>query len=212
MKEDLLFINDKHESTAQIILDRLLEKQTEKYIVAVSGESESGKSEISHCLGRLLRKKGIKCKIINMDSFYLIPAEERRAWRQKHGVESIGCKEYDWKTIDRVISDYKKGKKSTLPYYDVISMQMDELSTDFKNIDILIINGLYSIKTREADLKVFVEVSYKDTADIQLRKNLETIDEWRLKELEREHEVIQLIKEEANFFVDLDTSLKMYHL
>lgn len=170
MKEDLLFINDKHESTAETILEKVLEIKKEKCIVAVSGESESGKSEISYCLGRLLRKKGIKCKIINMDSFYLIPAEERRAWRQKHGIKSIGFKEYDWKTIDRILSDFRKNRKSTMPFYDVISIQTDELVTDFKDIDILIVNGLYSIKIKEADLKVFIEVSYKDTTSVQVKK------------------------------------------
>lgn len=212
MKEDLLFINDKHESTAETILEKVLEIKKEKCIVAVSGESESGKSEISYCLGRLLRKKGIKCKIINMDSFYLIPAEERRAWRQKHGIKSIGFKEYDWKTIDRILSDFRKNRKSTMPFYDVISIQTDELVTDFKDIDILIVNGLYSIKIKEADLKVFIEVSYKDTTSVQVKKENETVDEWRIAELDQEHEVMESLKGEASFFVDLDTSLKMYHL
>lgn len=212
MKEDLLFINDKHESTAETILEKVLEIKKGKYIVAVSGESESGKSEISYCLGRLIRKKNIRTKIINMDSFYLVPSMERRAWRQKHGVDSIGYKEYDWKTIDRVIADFQQGKKSTLPFYDVISMQSDTLTTDFKDVDILIINGLYSIKVSDADLKVFIEVSYKDTTDVQQKKKNETMDDWRITELKREHDVIQSLKDEANFFVDLDTSLKMYHL
>lgn len=212
MKEDLLFINKKHEATAETILEKVLKEKKEKYIIAISGESESGKSEISHCLGRLLRKKEIKTKIVNMDSFYKIPAEERREWRQKHGVESIGYEEYDWKAIDKVISDFQKGNKSSMPFYDVISRQLDTLTTDFSDIDILIINGLYSIKAKGVILKVFVEVSFEDTKDVQQKKEMETMDEWRLVELKREHEVILTLRDEANFFVDLDTSLNMYHL
>jgi uridine kinase len=212
MKEDVLFINKHHESTAQTIFQKVLEEHTDKYIIAVSGESESGKSEISHVLGRLLRKKGIHTKILNMDSFYKIPPLDRRAWRQKHGVESIGYNEYDWKTIERVIKDFKSGSKSEMPYADVISNQIDRLITDFKNIELLIINGLYSIKVKEADLKIFIEVSYTDTTNQQKLKDIEEMDEWRMKELEREHEVIESIKNEANYFVDLETSLKMYHL
>lgn len=212
MKEDLLFINKKHEATAETILEKVLEEKKEKYVIAVSGESESGKSEISHCLGRLLRKKEIRTKIVNMDSFYKIPAEKRREWRQKHGVNSIGYEEYDWKTIDKVISDFKNGIKSTMPFYDVISRQSDTLTTDFKDIEILIINGLYSIKAKGSDLKVFIEVSYEDTQDVQQKKDMETLDEWRIVELKREHEVMLTLKDEATFFVDLDTSLNMYHL
>ncbi|MCB2220075.1 MAG: uridine kinase [Bacteroidetes bacterium] len=212
MKEDVLFINKHHESTAQTIFEKVVEERTDKYIIAVSGESESGKSEISHVLGRLLRKKGIRSKIINMDSFYKIPPLERRAWRQKHGVKSIGYNEYDWKTIERVIRNFKAGSVSEMPYGDVISNQIDRLTTDFSEIELLIINGLYSIKVKEADLRIFIEVSYKQTTDLQIRKDMEEMDEWRLKVLQREHEVIKSIKDEANYYVDLDTSLNMYHL
>lgn len=212
MKEDILYIQPKHESTAQTIFDKVINERTPKYIVAISGESESGKSEISHCLGKLLRKKGIRTKILNMDSFYLIPPLERRAWRQKHGIKSIGYSEYDWEAIDRVIGDFKAGKASEMPYTDVISLQVDRLITDFSEVEVLIINGLYSIKVADAMLKIFVEVSYEDTTEVQRRKEMETLDAWRMKELKREHEVIEKLKAEANFFVDLDTSLKMFHL
>lgn len=212
MKEDLLFINKQHESTAQTIFEKVMEERREKYIIAVSGESESGKSEISHVLGRLLRKKGVRAKIINMDSFYRVPPLERRAWRQKHGVESIGHNEYDWKTINRIIHEFKAGSVSDMPYADVISNQLDRLTTDFSEIELLIINGLYSIKVKEADLKVFIEVSYEETTGTQRRKDIEEMDAWRMKELQREHEVIETIRGEANYFVDLDTSLKLYHL
>lgn len=212
MKEDVLFINKHHESTAQTIFEKVMEERTDKYIIAVSGESESGKSEVSYVLGRMLRKKGIHTKILNMDSFYKIPPLERRAWRQKHGVESIGYSEYDWKTIERVIKDFKAGNTSEMPYSDVISNQIDRLITDFKDIELLIINGLYSIMVNKADLKIFIELSYKETTNQQLKKDIEEVDEWRMKELEREHEVIESIRGEANYFVDLDTSMNMYHL
>jgi uridine kinase len=212
MKEDILYINKKHEATALNIFDRVVQERSDKYIVAISGESESGKSEISFCLGKLLRKKGIRTKIINMDSFYKVPPLKRRAWRQKHGIQSIGYDEYNWKTIRRVIQDYQNGKVSEMPYTDVISNQMDTLITDFSEIELLIINGLYSIKVKQAMLKVFIEVPYKETQNIQRLKDMEELDDWRMKELDREHEVIESIKGEANFFVDLDTSLDMYHL
>lgn len=212
MKEDILFIQPKHESTAQTIFDKVINERQPKYIVAISGESESGKSEISYCLGRLLRKTGIRTKILNMDSFYHVPPMERRAWRQKNGVKSIGYKEYDWDKIDDVLLAFKEGRTSVMPYTDIISLQVDMLKTEFDEIDMLIVNGLYSIKIKDAQLKVFIEVSFEDTKDVQVRKDMETLDDWRMKELKREHEVIESIKGEANYFVDLDTSMKMYHL
>ncbi len=212
MKEDVLFINKNHTITAEVILNKVLEERTDKYIIAISGESESGKSEISHYLGILLKKKGVKSKIINMDSFYLVSPDERRKWRQEKGIKSIGYNEYDWKTVDQVIGDYKSGSKSKMPFVDVISNQIDTLETDFKDIEILIINGLYSIKVKDAALKVFIEVTFEDTTEVQKQKEIEEIDDWRMKELKQEHKVIESLKGEANYFVDLGTSMKMYHL
>jgi hypothetical protein len=59
---------------------------------------------------------------------------------------------------------------------------------------------------------VFIEVSYEDTKEVQQKKDMETLDEWRIVEFKREHEVMLTLKNEANYFVDLDTSLNMYHL
>jgi len=40
----------------------------------------------------------------------------------------------------------------------------------------------------------------------------EQIDEWRMKVLEKEHEVALSIKKHADFYVDLDTSMDLFHL
>jgi uridine kinase len=110
------------------------------------------------------------------------------------------------------VNDFRKGATSSLPSVDLVTLQVDELVTDFKNIDILIISGLYSVMLEGADLKVFVELTYKETFKEQLAEKKEELDEFRMRVLEREHQVVQSLKPLAGFYVDYDNSLEAFHL
>jgi len=212
MLNDIIYINQKHEEAADAIYIKMAPEIHEKYIVTISGEVASGKCEIAQVLARKLKKEGKRAKILHMDDYYLVPPEERTAWRQKHGIDSIGYDEYDWKRINRNVKDFKEGKKSSIPSVDLVTLQVDEIITDFSSIDILIISGLYSIMLDVSDLKVFVELTYKETIKEQLAEKKEELDEFRLKVLEREHKVVQSLKPLAGFFVDYDNSLEAFHL
>jgi len=212
MKENLLFIDETHKKAASRIFDYLEKIRKPKMLVAIAGEVRSGKTEISNLLGSLYRDHNVKCKIINIDSFYKIPPEERRAWRKKHGIKQVGKEEYDWKAIDQVVDDFRNNRVSAMPYVDVITRQVDQLTTDFNGIEILVINGIYSIITKGVDLRVFIEVPYHKTLKEQEMSGNEQIDEWRMKVLEKEHEVALSIKKHTDFFVDLDTSMDLFHL
>ena len=50
MLGDVLLIEKKHEDAAQTILERVLKERKEKYMVAIAGESGSGKTELAHVL------------------------------------------------------------------------------------------------------------------------------------------------------------------
>jgi len=152
MKENLLFINETHKRAAARIYDYTENVRKPKMLLAIAGEVRSGKTEISNLLGSLYRDNDVKCKVINIDSFYKIPPEERREWRKKHGIKQVGKEEYDWKAIDKVVDDFKKNRVSTMPYVDVLTKQVDQLITDFNGIEILVINGIYSIITKDVDL------------------------------------------------------------
>ncbi len=211
MLNEILLLNNKHEKAAQTILDRIMPEYSRKYIIAISGEVETGKSEVAHMLGRLLKKKNIKVKMLYMDSYYKIPPTERTQWRKEHGIEKVGFEEYDWQTINDNIDAFLKDEKATMPCVDLFTGQIDHLITDFKEIDILIIAGLYSMKVERANLRVFIESTYKETMDIQKITGKEELDEFRMKVLEQEHKVVQSLKPLADFYLDFETSSEIFH-
>ena len=99
MLGDVLLIKDEHKVVAKEIAQIMLQKRKEKMIVAISGESGSGKSELSHCLARELKINGICAKVLHADNYYKIHPLERTEWRKNNGIESVGLNEYDWETL-----------------------------------------------------------------------------------------------------------------
>ena len=107
MLEDVLLITDKHRKAATVIVEEVLKKKTDKYIVAISGESGSGKSELTHVVAKEMRKHGIFAKPIHIDNFYNTLPLQRTKWRIDNGIEKVvGLGEYKWAEINRVVDDF----------------------------------------------------------------------------------------------------------
>lgn len=210
MLGDVLLINDLHKAAAKTIMKRVLAEKKEKekadpdykYVIAISGESGAGKSELSHSLALLLKSRGIRVKVLHTDNYYIVPPLLRKEWRMTNGIESVGLDEYDWSLVNRNIRDFKENRETIMPCIDIIPDQIDKLVTDFRKIHLLVIDGLYAINTEEVDLRVFIELTYHETKMSQLMRGKEPSDTFRLQVLEREHINVQSLKNKADLLVN----------
>jgi len=203
MLGDVLLIEEKHRNAGNDIVNRILKVRRDKFIVGISGESGSGKTELAHVVARGLRKQGIMAKPIHIDNYYITHPLERTDWRKKHGIENVvGYDEYDWDTIYRNINDFKESKVTSMPCVDLVTEQVDTLITDFDGIDMLIIDGLYAIKTEGIDLRVFIELTYHETKKAQITRGKEPQNEYRMAVLEQEHKMVQSLKKSADLLVN----------
>jgi len=202
MLGDVLLIEDKHRVAGEAIIQKILEKKKDKFIIGISGESGSGKSELAHVIAKGLRKHGIMAKPIHIDNYYRIHPLERTEWRKKNGIENVvGYGEYDWDKIYRNIDDFKNNRKSDMPCVDLVTEQVDQLTTDFNGIDMLVVDGLYAIKTEGVDLKVFLELTYHETKKAQVVRGKEPQNEYRMAVLEQEHRMVQALKPKADILI-----------
>jgi len=202
MLGDVLLIEDKHRNAGEAIIQKILERKKDKFMIAISGESGSGKSELAHVIAKGLRKHGIMAKPIHIDNYYRIHPLKRTEWRKKHGIENVvGYGEYDWDAIYQNIGDFKNNRKSTMPCVDLVTEQVDQLTTDFNGIDMLVIDGLYAIKTDGVDLRVFLELTYHETKKAQVVRGKEPQNEYRMAVLEQEHRMVQALKSRADILI-----------
>lgn len=205
MLEDVLLIADKHREAAAVLIEEILKRKTSKYIVAISGESGSGKSELTHVIAKEMRKHGIFAKPIHIDNFYNTLPLERTQWRVSNGIENVvGLNEYKWDDIHRVLNDFKNSRISSMPCVDLVTEQIDTLTTNFADIDMLIIDGLYAINTKGIDLAVYIELTYHETKKAQKDRGKEPQNEYRMQVLEQEHKAALSIKHKADFFVNME--------
>jgi uridine kinase len=201
MLEDVLLIKDIHYRAAEDILQKLLPlKPGSKTVIAICGESGAGKSELAHVLGRKIRNAGKLVKILHSDNYYNIAPREKTEWRKKHGIKSIGVNEYNWELINKNIREFREGEKALMPCIDLLTDIEDTLITDFSMIEYLIFEGLYAIKA-DVDLRIFIDITYHDTKKSQVLRGKEPQNEFRLKVLKREHEVLQSLRPMADLIV-----------
>ena len=162
MLGDPLLITEKHERVGVQIIERLNRIGSDKVVVAISGESGSGKSELAHVVARALKDQGRLTKILHIDNYYTVLPQDREAWRKQIGIESVGLGEIDWTLLDQHLDAFREGRKAVLPCIDLLTDQLDELHTDFAPIEVVIVDGLYSNHV-EADLRVLIDLTYRDT-------------------------------------------------
>jgi uridine kinase len=202
MLEDILLIGDHHREAAAIILDEIEKRRGPKYIIAISGESGSGKTEMTHVIAKGLYANGVVAKPVHIDNFYKTLPLERNTWRKEQGVETVvGPDEYDWDAIHRVVDDFKHGRKSEMPCVDLVTQRVDRLITDFSEVDVLVIDGLYAIKTPGVDLAVMIDLTYHETKKAQSSRGKENADAFRFRVLEAEHKAVQTLRQRAHLFI-----------
>jgi len=207
MLGDILLIQEVHKQAAAeikqyVLKDLACKKKHYRYIVAISGESGAGKSELSHSLAKLLKEELIRVKVLHTDNYYKVPPLLRYEWRRTHGIASVGINEYDWSLIQRNMTEFKEEREAMMPCIDIIPDQVDKLITDFQKIDLLVIDGLYAIKTKGVDLRVFIDLTYHETKMTQIIRLKEPMDEFRMQVLEREHQNVQSLRSLADLIVN----------
>ena len=201
MLHDVLLITDKHKKAAEQIVEQINTMEGQKIVIAIGGESGSGKSELGHEVARLLKAQNTPAKVMHIDNYYKTSPQERNPWRKAHGVKNIGYTEYNWDFINRNLEEFcEDAAVAVMPCVDLLTDQEDFITTSFHGLRYMVVEGLYAVKI-EADLRVLIDLTYHETKKAQLVRGKETMDEWRLQVLEQEHQVVQSLRPLANLIV-----------
>lgn len=212
MLGDVLLIAERHIAAAHAIATKVVERyrllrrrdHTARFIVAISGESGSGKSELSHSLALRLKKEGLRPKILHTDNYYRVPPSRRLEERIATKFAGVGMKEYDWPLLKSNIANFRSGRESLMPCVDIVSGEIDRLITDFSKSDILVVDGLYALGIEGIDLAIYIDLTWRETRKNQLLRGKEADDDNRIKVLQREHDDVSSFRNRADLIVDHD--------
>lgn len=198
MLHDILLLGREHVENALAVVENSDVLTKDKYIIGISGESGTGKSELSYEIGKELNRIGILSKIIHLDNYYKLSDPERTDYRKRTNFEFVGKNEYEWQKILYLVKGFRYGYCVKTPCYDLVSKSMEELIVDFSETRVLILDGIYAINGPSVDLKVFIE----GNAANQDNRNKEIYDSDRKKVLDKERESLLTLKPNADIIIE----------
>lgn len=205
MLSDVLLINDDFKKLAKELFEYIEPiRNCNRWVIAIAGESGSGKSVLTHCLSMCYKSAGLKAKPLHTDNYYKTLPDERTEWRKKNGPLAIGSDEYDWDVLNNNIKSFRNAAVAVdMPCVELLTNTVDRLTTDFANIDVLIVEGLYAMRVDDADLRIFIDIPYYKSLKAQTMRGKETLDDFREIVLKREHEEVLVTKALSDVVVGL---------
>jgi len=212
MKGDKLLFQKHHKLKAKRLTGKITSdyyKEGTKYIIALGGESGTGKTEIVYYLRAMLYELGIRVQIISLDDYYKVKWSIRNKVREETKAKDVGSPEIDWELLDATINTFKEGKEENV--FRQLNKYIDDYEYTYFNdtsVDILIIEGLYALDIDKADLRIYLEGSYQETRSFRLEREKERQGLLRDLILEKESECVRSTYDRANLIVTFDGLVK----
>jgi len=207
MKGDKLVIEEGHIKAASQIAEVLLPKIEEsrgRSVIAIAGESGSGKSEIASALSDILSKKGIKSAILQQDDYFVYPPKTNAEMRRKD-INHVGLTEVRLGLLDQNLKDVIDGKDEIVkPLVIFDADRITEETVDLRGIKVVIVEGTYTATLKNVWQHVFINRTYIDTREIRQRRGREKQDAFLEEILEIEHGILSSQEVQADIVVTND--------
>jgi uridine kinase len=203
---DKLVVTDFHREGARRIWDvlypRLGTDTARPLVVSVAGESGSGKSETAHCLGELIEEQGLRFFIFAQDDYFVLPPRSNHE-RRLADLEWVGPQEVRLDLLDDQIESIRARPNDRLekPLVFFAENRIGSETIDPSGLDVLIVEGTYTTLLRNADLRAFIDRTYRQSrAAREVRARDPDLD-FLEKVLAIEHEEISGHKARADIVI-----------
>lgn len=201
---DKLVITDYHRAAAARLLDAVGERHDgEAFAMTVAGESGSGKSEIAHCLAELLKAQGRISVVLGQDDYFRLPPKSNHE-RRLEDAGWVGTGEVRLDLMDEHLIALKRhpDRPLTKPlvYFDEDRIGEETLPAVCR--DVIIAEGTYTTLLDNADLRVFIDRTYRQTRAARLARGRDPAIDFLESVLEIEHREIATHKTRADVIID----------
>ncbi|MFK7973052.1 MAG: uridine kinase [Bacteroidia bacterium] len=182
--------------------------QKEKLVIGICGESGSGKSVTAICLQMELEKQNKSSVILHLDNYFKLPPKDNHN-KRKRDLSWVGTKEVCMDLLQSHIQQFLLNKEKVVaPSVDYKKNEFSECELLFKDIPILIVEGVYTLLLKDLDFKVFMERTFIETKEKRKERNREVYDPFVEQVLQIEHNLIKPLAKKADVFVTKDYSVR----
>lgn len=181
-----------------------------KLVVAIAGESGSGKSVTAKCFERVLTNHDISTRTVHMDDYFHLPPQTNHLNRIA-SFDNVGYQEVAIEKLSKLVKQFKSNIHSVeKPLVNYSENKITSEIIHLNDVEVLIIEGTYSFLTENVDLKIFIERDFNQTRTARIARNRgnEANDPFVEKVLEKEHLLIAPFIQQADLLICSDFSVK----
>jgi len=210
MKGDKLVIEDRHRMAARRIVPRLVDvirSKVTRYVIAVAGESGSGKSETARAMAEALADAGIAAVILGQDDYFVLPPRSNDA-RRRQDPQWLGPHaEVRMEILDANLKDAVAGAAAIVkPLVDYDADSIGEETIPLTGVQVVIVEGTYASLLKHVDARIFIAQTRLDTLPHRQNRarGLEVGDPFIEQVLMTEHLIIAGHRQLADFIIAKD--------
>lgn len=213
MTGDVINAEKRHYDTARSLLPLLepLLRRGGRAVLAVGGESGSGKSVTAVCLRDLLLEADLKTAILHLDDYFAYPPATNHR-RRLEDIGRVGMQEVRMELLQAHVDAFRAG--ATLlkkPLSDYQADRITEEELDLSDTRILIVEGTYSPALQSLDCRIFLTRNYLETKAQRLLRGREKDDEFIERVLAVEHAIIAPFAAGADILIDKSYQVMLQH-
>lgn len=205
---DAIVIRPEYMRTAEAIWERLLAQRLPlpggRTVLAIGGESGSGKSVAAMCLQRVSVNHGFPAAVLHQDDYFRKPPKANHAHRLAHP-EWVGPQEVRMDLLQANIDAYREGAdRIDKP---LVNFRTDEILLESLRLDghpLLIVEGTYVMELERTDARVFIDRTFRDTRKQRLERRRDPDDPFIERVLGIEHALIVPGRKRAQILLTRD--------
>ncbi len=201
-----LIVEPAHLALAQSLLETLEGQfglgREERTVVAIAGESGSGKSTSAMALAEVMAARGIPAVVLHQDDYFIRPPRANHAHRLDD-LSSVGPHEVRLDLLAAHIADFRDGRDvPDAPRADHHTDSFVARRLDLAAASVLIVEGTYVLTLHDSDARIFLEATHEDTDERRRLRNRDVDAPIMGRILAIEHEIIALQARRADILVD----------
>ena len=185
-------------------MQRALGARNDRTVVAVAGESGSGKSVTALCLARALNAEGILTTVLHQDDYFHRPPATNHAYRVAN-LDSVGPQEVNMALLSEHVAAFREGAAVvTVPTVDYEADRFVPQQRSFASCSVLIVEGTYVLAHVHADVRIFLQATSEDSRERRRVRNRDIDAPIVDQVLAIEHSIVARQAERADILIDRD--------
>ena len=161
-----------------------------RMVVAVAGESGSGKSVTAASLARALEAAGHRAIVLHQDDYFHLPPLANHAAREGD-IARVGPGEVNLALLESHVAAFRAGDHVIhAPVANYAADRFDRRDVDLARMTVLIVEGTFVLGLADLDVRIFLEATYADTLHRRRARARDVDSPFVERVLAIEHEII----------------------